>query len=66
MPTKLKICARTVCTRCSDDPKRDRWVWVEFDAEIGLNTGWWCPECTEGLRRAMEAQGVEPVIERRR
>jgi hypothetical protein len=55
-------CGRTVCKRRSTNPEADGWVWVEVMPP--LKTGWWCPQCTEGLHRTLAAHGVKPQIER--
>jgi hypothetical protein len=64
IPDKVQ-CSRKSCRRTTRDPKAAHWVYVsEADDPVPHWVGWWCPQCIEELKRFMEAQGVEPIIER--
>lgn len=47
-------CCRTACKRRSADPKGDGWIWMEFGADVGLKTGWWCPACSERVKHILD------------
>jgi hypothetical protein len=59
----LMTCRRSACRHRTRDPIRAGWVWMEAGSDLPLRTGWWCPDCIEGLRRLMEEMGVQPVVE---
>ena len=62
-PRQITNCARRACRRRSADPKRAGWIWVEF-APAPLKTGWWCPQCVEGLKTVLAEQDIQPFTER--
>lgn len=62
MPSKATKCSRSVCKKTSANPKRDGWIYIEFEPEPP-KTGWWCPSCTEGLKAALARSGVEPLTD---
>jgi hypothetical protein len=58
-------CRRSSCQRATRSLKAAGWAHMDAaPAEFPHWVGWWCPECFDGLRKLMQAQGVEPDVER--